>query len=717
MISAVSRVHDITIRMVSDIKCRLKQSTLKEVLMLLTIALMLIAVAIMIRNQGLYAVVFADEYIFSKLSRHVPLANAEIPSYLFYYIYGTTSYCEDGFLGCARILNAFFFASAGIFIFLVGCRVTSKQVAAYIALLSVLAPNNTYTAYFMPESLYFLLFWIFSWAVIRVGCALTYKNLLIPATMLGVAALVKPHALFIIPGLVLYFAYLTSRKPARYWMARWLSTSASFAFMVLATKFVLGFAFAGENGITLFGSSYGAMAGSAVSKAERYWDLLKMAGVSLGGHFSALSLLFGTAVASILFALRRISLHSGANSESLRIVFYTFSVFATLVLVVSLFTASVATMGPYETPFRLHMRYYNFAFPLLLIVAAVHLPSVEKHRTILSAAVIAFPLAAAMFIASATVLYPYTPSLVDSPEARGLTFSSPTFYILSTISCTSLGCWVYNRQLGSRVFLFLYVPAMVIISTYFVSGELRASLRPDVFDQAGLFARQYFNKEKASNLTVMGSNPSGLFRALFYIDDPKANLATIPLGAPADLSMLPEGKEWLLLIGDHDPPQDAHVVVRRNGFSLLRLAGPVNVDFRSRSWPGVVSNIHGLSGAEGWGRWSDSDTVVLEFEHPMPEQVVVRFRARAFGPNVGKSFVMSIGSETASFVLTNVFQEITIPFRNAQGSKSITISVPVPISPLQLGIGGDNRRLGLGLSDLQVCKAPCKATKVFVPTD
>ena len=67
-----------------------------------------IFVALLFRNSGLYPVV-ADEAIYSKASRLQPLADSGVPEYIYLAIYRLTNICGDGFLDCARILNAIFF--------------------------------------------------------------------------------------------------------------------------------------------------------------------------------------------------------------------------------------------------------------------------------------------------------------------------------------------------------------------------------------------------------------------------------------------------------------------------------------------------------------------------------------------------------------------------------------------------------------------------------
>ena len=69
-------------------------------------------------------------------------------------------------LECARVLNALFFVATAAPLNLCGCQEAwraSLWPSKLVALLSLVSPINTYTAYFMPESMYFFVFWILTW--------------------------------------------------------------------------------------------------------------------------------------------------------------------------------------------------------------------------------------------------------------------------------------------------------------------------------------------------------------------------------------------------------------------------------------------------------------------------------------------------------------------------------------------------------------------------
>jgi len=91
-------------------------SSLKYQQMVLVLSMFIIFIALLFKNMGLYPSVFADEYVYSKLSRLVPLAAANVPDYIYFAIYRITNISGDGFLECARVLNSLFFVVSAPFI-------------------------------------------------------------------------------------------------------------------------------------------------------------------------------------------------------------------------------------------------------------------------------------------------------------------------------------------------------------------------------------------------------------------------------------------------------------------------------------------------------------------------------------------------------------------------------------------------------------------------
>jgi len=149
-------------------------------------------VVLLFRNSGINLVV-SDEYIYSKSARLLPFAYSDFPNYLYFFIYRVTNVCGGGFLDCARLLNSLFFVAAAPFIYLIARKVCTKNIASIVAWLALLGPVNSYTAYFMPESMYFFSFWLLTWFVIRLDDSSGKRVWCFAGMLLGLAALVKPH--------------------------------------------------------------------------------------------------------------------------------------------------------------------------------------------------------------------------------------------------------------------------------------------------------------------------------------------------------------------------------------------------------------------------------------------------------------------------------------------------------------------------------------------
>ena len=664
-------------------------------------AAIVLFLALLFRNSGIYPVVFADEYFYSKFSRLLPLADSTIPNYLYLAIYRLTNICRDGFLNCARILNALFFVAAMPFIYLATRRVSTKRMASIVSLLAVLGPINTYTAYYMPEALYFFSFWLLTWFIMRLDNTSDLRSWCFAGILLGLLALIKPHALFLLPPIAVYILYVGRKKEGQ-WVLQAIWNAVIFVAFAFAAKFSIGYLLAGKAGVTIFGSAYTSIASRTTSNLEHHFELLSLSTESAKGHILAICLMFGAPIAFAIKASFDSVLSKEETKSGHRIAAYALLVLVSLILVASVFTASIVGLGPYETATRLHMRYYNFALPLLLVIAASQLSLEQGTNTLKGRAIVAFPVGAAILYAVYTFLAPFTPNFIDSPELCGFTFNSIVFYVLSGVSFLALASWVYSAWAGATIFVYLLMPFAVGFSTYHVNQELRQYLVPNVFDKAGIITKQFLPNEELSKLIIVGSKPGGFFRSLFYLDNPKASWKKIPEGAAYDLSKLPAGKEWILVIGDDALPENICWQLPMDGFTLARATCTSAVDFKKSAWPGVISSARGLSKAEPWGTWSSGDVVTLEFSKPLAEKFTVHLVAHAFGPNVEKEFVAHVGDSAIRFTLAGSPEEKVLEFRNPKRSKIIKIDVPSPCSPKELGLSGDDRRLGIGFTELRI---------------
>lgn len=144
------------------------------------------------------------------------------------------------------------------------------------------------------------------------------------------------------------------------------------------------------------------------------------------------------------------------------------------------------------------------------------------------------------------------------------------------------------------------------------------------------------------------------------------------------------------------------MVLLFTGCAPERVTGAATLDFKKAAWPGVISKAGGLSGAEPWGTWSTGAVVTLEFSAPLPKTFAVHLVAGAFGPNAAKEFIASVGDSTTKFVLNATPAKRVLQFNNPGKSKTLTIAVPNPVSPKELGLSADARKLGVGFTELRI---------------
>ena len=251
-----------------------------------------VTVFLQFRNAGLYPYVFLDEYLYSKLSRLQPLADATVPSYLYLVLFKATNLCGDGFLSCARLLNTGPFACQLRSIFLTARRVTSRSLRW------LSWPNPFRSSQYLYPILHaggcvlpFLLDFCVLRSWHRANC-----ELLSMAGRWGPAWRGFAHQTtrsISDPGDNRFRNLSRSKSKKR--MA--VADVASLMIGIAAIKFGVGFLLAGSAGITFFGPLYY----SSVATPESVIDVGVRSGGVIWGHLLAICLIYGVAAASTIY--------------------------------------------------------------------------------------------------------------------------------------------------------------------------------------------------------------------------------------------------------------------------------------------------------------------------------------------------------------------------------------------------------------------------------
>jgi len=521
--------------------------------------------ALAMRSAGMYPSVFWDEYLYSRFARFGELQAAPVPSYLYFLTYSFTGLCGDGFMGCARLANVAFFTISLTLIFVTSRRFVSEWTALAIALITALSATNTYTAYFMPESFYFFAFWLIAYLVLDLTEESDRWRWIFTGAVVGLASLIKVHAIFLLPAITLYLAY-TSQN-----IILALQRCAVLIVVALVTKMAMGYLIVGAAGLRLLGSIYGGIA--AKSGLDLYAALAASAAYNLFGHILGLSLLFAVPIGQVLLTLAR-SFQGDRRSASVQVALFSFAVLSMLLVVVPAFTASSSFLGPTETNVRLHMRYYTFAFPLLILACGIPLKQ-NSASPIWGRAAIGAVLAAVVIYVAFTRLAPYNPIYVDCPELFGIMFSGPYFYLAVSFVLISLLIWIANEYWGARGFLFVVAPFLMLLGSYYHAIFSNRFFEPSLADRAGVIARQYLSDYEISDLAVFGHEEQTTDQVVTYFRSPGAAQIVLPRDGKPDLLKLAEGKGLALVIGsDNNAINLGDILISGDGFVLSRLVKP-----------------------------------------------------------------------------------------------------------------------------------------------
>lgn len=524
------------------------------------------------RNIGLYPVVMADEWACSLYSRLLPFSKSPTPSYLFFWIFKQTNHCGGSYTDCARLFNGIFFVAAGPFIYAVSRRVVHPMVAAFLALLSLLGPVNTYTAYFMPESMYFLGFWVLTWFVIafRKSGPVFYGSII--GLILAGLSMVKVHAIFLTPA-VAAAIIASAVRSEEYISARFRKVVLTMVFTGIAAiiaRLLIGYLFAGMAGLHVLGQKYGAVADSSLT-VRSLLHLMGQAIFVIRGHILGLTLLFAVPLACLL-AWQMDDDGSSRADDDFVIKVYTIVMLAFLILVTAYYTASVNGQ-PHEAIGRMHFRYYNFALPLLFIVAAGEWSTARKVRNLYLTVPIGAVVGGSAIYAVRALRTQYAPNCVDSPEVRAAFFNSKILHALALLGIAVLALWVFNRRRGAQVFLLVFLPVSVIATARFANIELRDRMHPGTYELAGQAVHGLLTKQERAKVAVVGSNDVEMYKTLYEIDSSDATLVILPAGAPLEMKAIPPQFEWVLVVGDHAVPRELQLQSPKGDYALFKREG------------------------------------------------------------------------------------------------------------------------------------------------
>jgi phosphoglycerol transferase len=157
--------------------------------------------------------IMQDEYIYTSQAKNLPFAEQFYSNYLFSLMMGITNSCGDEFYACTKTINSFFFMGTVLLTFLIALRFLTFRWSVFVASVTALSPIAIPVSYFMPETMYFSMMTLTIWLTLVVSKRENWLLWVVPGLSLGATALVKPHAVFMLPVFVI-FAFIYAYKKA-----------------------------------------------------------------------------------------------------------------------------------------------------------------------------------------------------------------------------------------------------------------------------------------------------------------------------------------------------------------------------------------------------------------------------------------------------------------------------------------------------------------------
>lgn len=524
--------------------------------------------------------VMPDEVIYRVLSKiifnpgpsdtHFWLSLSSIPNGLYLATYHVCSFFGQNAYVAAKVLNVLFFCCACIVIFGVASRVTSRNWALFISLVTCISPLAAHTTYFMPESMYFFLFWVSVYFLTgMVFAERPWLQACLCGASMGLLFLTKPHALAVLIGvnLILILTALMARasrdrafSPAAFFR-RLLAVNLCFA----AVVGVVGFFVVLRSGGSFVGA-YSEVAASMFSFSALSDTIVKGAFIS-SGHLAYLAVIYALPLTCIIAGLGL-----AWRREERDVPRLFLGVACLLLLFVPLaMTVKFGIDYPNELN-RLHGRYYNFALPLLLIGFYAFQQRLDQFsergqryfRAVLIALAILVPLGAL------AVARTRRPPVYDFPDVYWFSRDNLTLCAIAAISSLVLLYWGLRRRartfLYSAALVFFGLAGTVIVARHQHSNSLA---RVDARAVATTINSLLPDNEKDLGV-IVSADPQVAVYLEFYLEG-LVRHRTVPESGVIDRSVVPADAKWLVLLNDYKLNLPFINAIQRPGFWFARL--------------------------------------------------------------------------------------------------------------------------------------------------
>ena len=647
---------------------------------------------------------------------------------------------SDHYYIVAKVLNACLLTLAAVPAFLVARRLMPPAQAGLASVLVAVTPPTIYGAYFTPEAAYIVMFWVFSAASLASLEALAKRvTTTNPATspeshalamgsgaVGGIAFLVKPHAAALGMAYVASVAVLTllalarpddpKRRRGRVWFPLGLAVLdiTAFAAGAVFTVLLAGRILAGSWLAAFDVKLYSTLISHSTQTTWRSMNVGAIATLMMWHAAAIVAALALPAVAAVAAAVRdRFPVSSGrtpmtrgqVNFPTRVVTVFTFTTLVLLVLMTAKATVDFhAIYGRSNVLDRLNVRYYSFALPLLVFIAAGPAGRTTWQATSRSIDRIAGVAAAALAVACMLITQRNTFTFIDAPD---LTFLSSGNGTVVAVAVVVLLVALSRIGESARPWWILALWGLMSLLNVGLAGSLQQNQdRPHTGDRGVMALKGLFNRQELDHgIIVAGRNSVAAARVAFALASRSPVVPTT-----ADMrTRIGADTRWVLLLGDRSGAVlDAPVV--QAGDSSIYLTNRKQQPESDGEASNTYSFAAAASGAptanpandpEPWGIWLTGTTSHIAFPKPLPARGRLAVRANVLEPTRQSPVTLHVCGASHELKLTATLADYAVDYACDRPVDGIDFTHMHPLSPRSLRLSDDARDLSLALSAIR----------------
>jgi phosphoglycerol transferase len=614
------------------------------------------------RLAGVTVSVLIDEYVYVLDAHYKSFSESSYPNHLFQVVYSTTKACGPDFYECARSINAGFVIASGIVVYLLAKHLTSgnKLFGAAGWFATVLGTFGTYTAYFMPEAIFNFFMVLFIYGLVRFGNSDRILIWLGLGSLLGIAALAKPHALFVVPAFIIYI-FLSVWSTKQTILKSSLLRVSTFLGALLVSKLGLGYLMAGPNGFSLFGSySYAVESGEAIAQTLNTNTWFNLPETALGQTLMIVMILgvaLPVALVGLLRALKKDEEIFEANKFRA-----LFGIALLNMMAVSALFEAWQNLNTW-----MHTRYYSYLIPLAILVLVEAHVKRDVERTNRTKRTIVGVFVLLSLYALFTQAIPFGANWIDAPDfamhIKNLDISS----ILIIVAIGLSVFWLWNSKTSMAIAIAVSVFASGFAGMHITNFLNEVFGKEDAYHQIGRLLSKYLPQEELDKTVLFGHDGVLMQRTLFYS---LSGGATAIGGTHAEFdraAINPEAK-WFLVFGEA-LPQLGQPHLSGTGYQLYSLTGepgtlPRNTELRNFS--------NGCLDSENSG-WACGLETSLSLETPFPANAKVDFVFDVGESFAGTNLEFSLGESKGVVTVPGGRFAMSLSFQNVSQAEDLVI--------------------------------------------